>query len=196
MDTLILGREHLYLSNLQPFASDPEGMLSTLPAVVTCLSGFWLAQWMSIQQVNLRFCLKLGVGGLLMVLLASALSALVPINKAMWTPTYVLLSSGFAILTVGLLSYLLEIKRYRLWSAPFLVFGVNSIAFFMFAGVLARFLIMIPVGQSTLKNWLYEVALLPMFGPLNGSLAFALLFLLVSYCVMYAMYIKGLIWKV
>lgn len=196
IDTLILGRAHVYQSNLQPFASEPEGILSTLPAIVSCLTGVWLARWMSTRQVSTVYCTRLLVAGILMVLFAQGLSILVPINKPMWTPSYVLLSSGFAVAMVGIISYILELKRYRVWSAPFVVFGVNSIAFFMFAGVLARVLIMIPIAETTLKQWFYQAALVPIFGQKNGSLVFALLFLMLSYLVMYTMYKRHIFWKV
>ena len=81
-------------------------------------------------------------------------------------------------------------------SAPFVVFGANSIAFFMFAGVLARVLIIWPIGDTSLKGWLYSQIFNPWFGALNGSLIFALCFLAVSYLCMNYMYQKGIFWKV
>ena len=196
LDTLLLTREHVYLSSLVPFASDPEGLFSTLGAIVSCLSGVWLAAWMHKRNIDSYFCLKLIATGVLLTTAGDHLHSLVPINKPMWTPSYVLLSTGLAILLVGLLTYIIEIKKWRLWSAPFVVFGTNSIAFFMFAGVFARILMMLPAGDSTAKQWLYTQALQPIFGNYFGSLVFALLFLCVSYLVMFAMYRRSIFWKV
>ena len=79
----------------------------------------------------------------------------------LWTPTFVLLSSGFTALILGLFLWLTEMKRYRLWTAPLLVFGVNAILFFMLAGVAARVLSMVPVAGTTLGNWLYRSTFQP-----------------------------------
>lgn len=196
LDTHVLTRSHLYLSSLQPFASDPEGLFSTLPAIVSCLSGVWLAAWMHKRQVNEYFCFKLIFAGALLAIAGGHLHSLIPINKPMWTPSYVLLSSGLAIVLVGLLTYLIDIKKWRLWSAPFVVFGTNSIAFFMFAGILARILLMIPMNDGSAKQWFYSQGLQPVFGNYLGSLAFAMLFLSISYLAMYGMYRRSIFWKV
>lgn len=113
-----------------------------------------------------------------------------------WTPTFVLLSSGFTALVLGLFLWLTEMKRYRLWAAPLLVFGVNAILFFMLAGVAARVLSMVPVAGTTLGNWLYRSAFQPLFGDYNGSLAYAICFLLLSYIGMLYCYRRGWIFKV
>ncbi|GAC18922.1 hypothetical protein GARC_1955 [Paraglaciecola arctica BSs20135] len=77
-----------------------------------------------------------------------------------------------------------------------MVFGANSIAFFMFAGVVARLLIMWPIGETSLKTWLFVHVFRPLFGSLNGSLLFALSFLVLSYIFMYWLYRKRIFWKV
>jgi len=76
------------------------------------------------------------------------------------------------------------------------VFGANAILFFMFAGVVARILIMIPVGETSLKGVIFSKALQPLLGNYMGSFAFSVLFLLLSYAVMYACYKRRIFWKV
>lgn len=100
------------------------------------------------------------------------------------------------MLCYALCSYILDIRKVRLWSAPFLVFGANAILFFMFAGVIARILIMIPVGETSLKGVIFSKALQPLLGNYLGSFTFSLLFLSLSYLVMYACYKRGIFWKV
>ncbi len=196
IDVHILGAEHMYLSELKPFASDPEGLFSTLPAIITCLSGVWLARWMHKREVGVLYCIKMFCAGMLIAASGHYLSSLIPINKPLWTPSYVLLSSGLAISLLALLVYILDIRKARNWFAPFVVFGTNAIAFFMFAGVFARILIMIPVADSTLKKWLYQHLFQPVFGNYFGSFCFALAFLVVSYLVMYVLYRRQIFWKV
>ena len=91
---------------------------------------------------------------------------------------------------------MLDIKQWRLWSAPFLVFGANSIAFFMFAGVVGRLVLMFNIGEVSIKNWIYIHIFQPWLGDLNASLAYAISFLLLSYMVMFVMYHKQILWKV
>ena len=138
----------------------------------------------------------LAVFGLLSVALGLVWGMWFPINKALWTSSYVLLTSGFAAFILATFIYLLDLKQWRLWSAPFLVFGANSIAFFMFAGVVGRLVIMFKIGDVSAKAWLYMHVYQPLFGNVNGSLAYAISFLLLSYLVMLMMFRKHIFWKV
>ncbi|KXI30058.1 acyltransferase family protein [Paraglaciecola hydrolytica] len=197
LDSQLFNPQHLYYKTAQPFAFDPEGVLSTLPAIATGLSGIFVGQWLSKPNFNnLAKAKWLLLVGIIAVGLGELWGLYFPINKALWTSSYVLLSSGYACVMLAALIYLLDCKNIKNWSAPFVVFGANSIAFFMFAGVVARLLIMIPVADSSLKGWLYTQVFQPAFGEFNGSLAFAIGFLIMSYGVMYVMYRRGLFWKV
>ncbi len=199
IDHNLLGVDHLY-GKTSPFAYDPEGLLSTLPAIATCLSGVMVGNYLQqsresatplSQQVK-----QLLLIGIIAVIAGQLLHHWLPINKALWTPTFVILSSGLACLVMALCVYLLDIKQQQTWAAPFVVFGANSIAFYMFAGICARLLIMIPIAGKPLKVWLYNTIYVPVFGELNGSLAFAISFLLVSYLLMLWMYRNNIFWKV
>ena len=196
LDHQLFTPAHLY-QQTRPFAQDPEGLLSTLPAIASCLSGVLAGQFLARSELSLasRTGLLL-MAGLAGVLTGEIWQLWLPINKALWTSSYVLLSSGYAALVLGLFLWLIDLKGIRRWCAPLVVFGANAIAFFMFAGIAGRILIMIPVGDSTLKGWLYREFFQPWFGSLNGSLAFALCFLAFSYLLMHWMYKKGWFWKV
>lgn len=197
LDNEVFSRKHLYYGQAEPFAFDPEGLLSTLPAVATCLSGVLVGQWLLQPSKTTGFKSKaLFASGLLSIILAEFLAPFFPINKALWTSSYVLLSSGYACVVLGFLIWIIDVLAYKNWTAPFIVFGANSIAFFMFAGILARILIMIPVAETTLKGWLYETLYQPILGNINGSLGFAISFLLLCYFVMLKLYQKGIFWKV
>ncbi|MDP4946412.1 MAG: DUF5009 domain-containing protein, partial [Alishewanella sp.] len=138
----------------------------------------------------------LALAGVAMVWIAELTHPLLPINKMLWTPTFVLLSTGYTALLLAVILWLTEIKRYRLWGAPLVVFGVNAILFFMLAGVAARILSMLPVAGTTLGNSLFREVFQPLFGNYNGSLAFALCFLAIAYLGMLALYRRGFIFKV
>jgi predicted acyltransferase len=197
LDSWLFASPHLYYSSATPFAFDPEGLLSTLPAVASGISGMlvgYLLTQSSLTTPNKTIILL--VLGSIGVLLGELWHGYFPINKALWTSSYVLLSSAYACLVLASLIFILDSKKITYWSAPFVVFGANSIAFFMFAGVVARLLIMLPIGEISLKAWLFEFVFHPLFGSLNGSLLFALSFLVLSYIFMYWLYRKRIFWKV
>lgn len=197
LDNYLFASKHLYYSSAQPFAFDPEGLLSTLPAIASGLSGVLAGQWLCSSHYNMASKAKwLALCGVIALLLSQVWANYMPINKALWTSSYVLLSSGYAALILAGLMYILDIKQWRLWSAPMLVFGANSIAFFMFAGVVGRLVIMFNIGDVSVKTWLYTHIYQPWLGDLNGSLAYAISFLLLSYLVMFVMYRKHIFWKV
>ncbi|AWL13111.1 Alpha-N-acetylglucosaminidase [Saliniradius amylolyticus] len=196
VDHQLLGPGHVYYSDAQPFSFDPEGLLSTLPAIATCLSGVLIGQYMQGQHSltdKIRYLLGLGA---ILVIAGQSLSAVMPINKALWTPSFVVLSSGWACVSLALCLWLIDDRGYRRWCAPFIVFGANAIAFFMFAGVAGRLVIMLPWGEQSLKGAFYQTLLAPHLGNYIGSLAYGILFLLVSYILMYWMYRNHWFWKV
>lgn len=196
LDHQVLGASHVYFRAATPFAFDPEGLLSTLPAIASCLTGVLLAQLLQSER-PLQFKIRiLLLAGVVAVWIAELAHPVLPINKILWTPTFVLLSSGYTALLLGATIWLTEIKSYRQWSAPLVVFGVNAILFFMLAGVAARVLSMLPVAGTTLGNWLFANLFQPVFGDYNGSLAFAICFLLLSYLAMLWCYRRGYIFKV
>jgi predicted acyltransferase len=196
LDHSLLGPAHVYYRSATPFAFDPEGLWSTLPAIVSCISGLLIAQWLQAERTLVQKVRGLALCGVVAVWLAELWHFSLPINKSLWTPSFVLLSSGFCALALAACIWLCDIKRYRLWSAPFIVFGANAILFFMFAGVVARALGMLSIGSCSLHIWLYSTLYQPLFGNYNGSLAFALSFLALSYLVMYSCYKRGYIFKV
>ncbi|MCH8537790.1 MAG: DUF5009 domain-containing protein [Alkalimonas sp.] len=196
LDTLVFGASHLYASNSQPFAFDPEGLLSTLPAISSCLTGVLAAQYLQSKAALNRKVLLMAALGIMLIVLGELLGQLIPINKPLWTPSYVLLSTGFALVVLAICLWLIDLKGYKRWTAPFVVFGANAIAFFMFAGVMARVFSLVPLGERSVQSFVYRDLLQPLLGSYNGSLAYALLFLVMSYLVMHWMYKKGWFWKV
>ena len=197
VDNLVFSPEHLYYSTAEPFAFDPEGLLSTIPAIASCLAGVFTGQLMLNKHLTLKYKTKL----LLLVGVVSLISGHVlgywqPINKALWTSSYVLMSSGWALLLLALLTWLLDIRKCVRWSAPFVVFGANAIFFYVFSALVARILIMVPVDNTSLHGVIYFKWLQPVFGYHFGSLMFAVLFSLFSYLLMHWLYKKQIFFKV
>ncbi|MDP2716638.1 acyltransferase family protein [Rheinheimera sp.] len=196
LDHSVLGANHVYYRSATPFAFDPEGLWSTLPAIASCLSGVLIAQWLQAERSLAEKIRGLLLCGVVAVWLAELWHFSLPINKSLWTPSFVLLSSGYCAIALAACLWLCDVKRWRRWSAPFVVFGANAILFFMFAGLAARALMMLSVGEASLQSWLFSALYQPLFGDYNGSLAFALSFLLLSYLLMHWCYKRGYIFKV
>lgn len=199
LDHLLLTREHTYYGTAQPYSFDPEGLLSTLGALASALLGCNITAHLKGKSLAAQGK-WLALFALVTLFIGHLLNALVPINKALWTSSYVFVSTGYYALLYALLIYLLDIKKHRVWSAPFIVFGSNAILFFMFAGIFARLLIMIPVNYGekvvSLKSWTYSHLHMFISNEKLASLSFSLLFLAISYVLFYQLYKRDLIWKV
>lgn len=197
LDALVFEPQHLYYSNAQPFAFDPEGLLSTLPAIASCLAGVFTGQLMLNSTLSLGYRIKwLGIVGMISIAVGHFWDIWLPINKALWTSSYVLVSTGWALILLALLTWILDVKKCIRWSAPFVVFGANAIFFYVFSAVMARLLIMFPVNNTSLHGIIYFNWLQPTFGHYFGSLMFAISFSLLSYLLMHWLYKKQIFFKV
>ncbi len=196
LDHHIIGAKHLYLENTKPFASDPEGLLSTIPAIASCVGGFFIANIMRESTAIIEQVKKLFIMGVLCLVLAYIAEIWIPFNKNLWTPSYVLLSLGIAACVLAVIVYLTDEKAIRFGTNPLVVFGMNAIALFMLSGIVARIFMMVRVGDVSFKTWIYQFfQQLPVSNE-TQSLLFACAFLLLMYLPLYWMYQKRIFWKV
>lgn len=140
---------------------DPEGFLSTLPAIVTCLIGTLAGQWLRTNKNPVEKVAAIFACGVISALLGYLTNGLLlPINKALWTPSYVLLAGGYALLGFGLCYWIMDVHGHIKWLLPFTILGMNAIGIYVFASVLGRITLMIKMpsqaGPIYLKVWLYE----------------------------------------
>lgn len=199
LDLFLFGPNHLYHGNGIPF--DPEGLLSTLPAVSTCLLGYQASIFLEKQRaINKSPLSNLLVYGFALIALALIWDKAFPINKKLWTSSFVLLCAGIDFILIGILSWWIETKEKHLANTFFLVFGTNSILAYAISEVLAIQMdhIQMPEGDSTtsLSTWLYWHVYEPIFGKFNGSLAFAMSFVLICWSICYVFYRKKWFLKV
>ena len=167
---------------------DPEGLLSTLPAIGTTLLGIFAGEWLRSERAGGRKTSGLLIAGVVGVAAGLAWDVVFPINKGIWTSSYVVFTAGAALLLLGLLYWMIDVRLWRSWSKPMVVYGMNAIAVFVASGLVARIMGLWRVGGGEgvpLKTWVYEHVFASWAGPLNGSLAFA---------VSYVMLWLGLIW--
>jgi len=127
---------------------DPEGVLSTLPAVATTLIGVLAGRWLATTRPIGRRMLGLIGAGEVLIILGVAWGDAFPINKALWTSSFVALTAGLALLAFGLCVWLIDVRGYRLWSLPFLAFGGNAIAAYVLSALGSRVLPMIRVNTG------------------------------------------------
>ncbi len=158
---------------------DPEGVWSTLPAITTALLGYFTGQQLLQSNDRPMALVRLFVAANLSLLAAYLISPVMPINKQLWTVSFVFLTAGLATHVLAVFYYFIEIKEYRRGLWPLLVFGSNAIVAYVLSSLLGDVLSVIKVGSSTLKAWLYEQAFASWLSPMNASLAMALCMVLV-----------------
>lgn len=180
---------------------DPEGLLSTIPAIATTLFGVITGKWLRASRSAYEKVAGLFVVGALCIFIGWAWHPFFPINKSLWTSSYVFFTGGMALQFLALCYWLIDIKQYRRWARPFVIFGVNAIALFVGSGSMARLLGLIKLEgldgtEITLKAWLYRNLFATWASPLNASLMFAIAFLLVWLGLMWLLYRKKIFLKV
>ncbi len=196
IDHNLFGTAHLYHKSSLPFSSDPEGLLTTLPALASCFSGILVNELILKKNNRLSQSKQLILFGITSFVFAYLISIWIPFNKNLWTPSYVFLSSGIAMIVLGICLYCVDHKNWRSGFAPFIVFGANSIALFMLSGFVARLMSMIKIGGISIKGMIYhQIQLLNLSDDFH-SLLFAIGFMFVMYFPMFYMYKKIIFWKV
>jgi predicted acyltransferase len=193
IDKSILGIPHLYKG--EGVAFDPEGLMSTLPAITEVLFGFFAGQYIQQKGKNYEMLSHLFIAGCLLVFTGYCWDLSFPINKKIWTSSYVLYTSGLATLTLGTLIYLIEFKEARgRWTRFFTVFGKNPLFIFVLSGFLPRVIALIrwvdhydteghKVYTSALP-WFYEQVCKPISSiPEVGSLLYALCLVLFMWSI-------------
>ena len=173
---------------------DPEGLLSTLPAIATTLLGVLAGQILRTEATDSIKALRLGGLGVTLLISGLGLVPWMPINKNLWTSSFTLFTAGAAAMIFAGFYWLIEVRGYRRWATPLIIYGSNAIVIFVLAGLLGRLLGVIswvgPTGAVvTLKGWIYATAFAPYATPVNASLLFAVAFVLLH------LLIAGLLWR-
>jgi len=166
---------------------DPEGLLSTLPAIATALIGILTGEWLRSERRGARKVLGLVIAGAVLMLAGRLLHPYFPINKNLWTSTFVLFTGGFAMLLLAVCYWVVDLRGWKKWAAPFLVFGMNAILAYALAAIVSEtsidFEFAGPGGRGeTLHGWVYNNFFIPYANPKNASVGFALFFVVLIPC--------------
>jgi predicted acyltransferase len=172
---------------------DPEGFLSTLPAIASLLIGILAGEWLRSDRAAGRKVLGLATVGLALLIAGRLLHPFFPINKNLWTSSFVLFTGGFAMLALAACYWIVDVRAWRAWAAPFLVFGMNAILAYALAALVSEVSTDFEFGdstghQTTLHGWLYQRYFVPHASPVNASLAFAVFFVLVIFALLWPFY--------
>lgn len=185
LDLLVIGEARMYTGEGIPF--DPEGILSTLPSAVNVVFGFLAGK--AIQKGGNTFSTvkKLVLTGIIFIAVAQAWDLFFPINKKIWTSSYVLLTVGLDLILLAVLVYTIELKNSKGWTYFFEVFGRNPLILYVASGIVISIFSMIPVGESTFQGLLYSTFFSSWLSPKNASFLFAICYMLLIWLIGYGM---------
>jgi len=181
---------------------DPEGILSTMGALATTLFGVLTGHLVVRKdRTPIEKVAHLFIAGIGSMIIGWIWNAWFPINKSLWTSSYVFFTGGLALQFLALCYWLIDIKGYQRWTRPFIIFGVNAIVLFVGTGLMARSLtlIKVPKGDGTtqaLQTLIYNHGFASWLGPNNASLAFAITFILLWLLLLWLLYRKNIIIKI
>ncbi|MBE8723492.1 acyltransferase family protein [Flavobacterium hungaricum] len=183
---------------------DPEGILSTLPAIATGITGMLIGQLLNLPISKTEIIKKLSISGIILIVSGLLWNIIFPINKSLWTSSYVLYTAGIATICLTILYYIIDVADYKKWAKLFLIWGVNPMIVFYFSGIIPRVLSYIKIShpetageEINLQSYIYEFGIVPNFeNPLNASLAYALLYAVFWSIILWILYKRKLLFKV
>jgi predicted acyltransferase len=182
-----------------PGPGDPEGILSTIPAIASALIGLFAGDWLRSSRTRSAKLSGLLLWGCAATVAGLALGHWFPINKNLWTSTYVLFTGGLALLLLAAIYFLVDMRQHDAWARPFLIFGTNAIVAFFGSTLMAKlfYLIRWEGGETvTLQQWLYRHLFSSWLPDYVASLAWALAFVAIWWGLMSLLYERRIFIKV
>lgn len=180
---------------------DPEGLLSTLPAIGTAMLGIFTGNWLRSEKDQTTKTVWLFIWGCVLMVAGWIWDSWFPINKSIWTSSYVLYTGGLALNFLAFCYWFVDVKKNTWWIKPFQVYGMNAITVFFLSGIVGRLMDMI-TWQTTngnvvsIKGYLFDTFFLSWLQPINASLAWAIFYILVWLGLMWILYAKKIFIKV
>lgn len=194
LDAWLIGESHMYHG--EGIAFDPEGLLSTLPAIVNVIAGYAAGLFLQRSGKNYESIAKLMMIGTALLLMAAWWDLMFPINKKLWTSSYVLHTVGLDLLILSVLVFVIEIAQRNKWTYFFEVFGKNTLFIYLLSEVFVILMWTFSIGDQSAYGWIYEHVFKSWAGDYNGSVLFALWVMLTCWVVGYWMDKKKIYVKV
>lgn len=200
LDSVLL-KGHMYRGTV---TWDPEGVLSTIPSIVNGIIGLLIGQLLQTDTIKIQKAQKMGIIGTILIFFGLIWDIIFPINKSLWTSSYVLYTTGLATFVLTVLYYTIDIANYKKGFKPFLIWGVNPMIVFFSSQIIPQALVMIefqnphnPSEKINLLNYLYTFGIAPFFSnPMTASLAGALVYVGIWTFILWIFYKNKLIFKV
>jgi predicted acyltransferase len=196
-DRLLLGG-HLWINSV---TWDPEGPLSTIPAIGTAMLGIFAGRWLGEKRPLDERLNGLFAVGALGMMVGLMWNWSFPINKSLWTSSFVVFTAGMACVSIAAISWIIDVKGVTWWTRPVVIYGINPIIAFVGSGLMERIIYTVwkvdfHGVQTPVQAVVYESVFRPMLSPRNASLAFAISFVLMWYVILWALARKNIIFKV
>ncbi|MFH6960412.1 acyltransferase family protein [Flavobacterium aquidurense] len=200
LDSVLL-KGHMYRGTI---TWDPEGILSTIPSIVNGIIGLLIGQILQTDAIKIQKAQKMGIIGTTLIFFGLLWDLIFPINKSLWTSSYVLYTTGLATVFLTVLYYTIDIANYKKGFKPFLIWGVNPMIVFFTSQIIPQALVMIefqnphnPSDKINLLNYLYTFGIAPFFSnPMSASLVGALVYVGIWTFILWIFYKNKLIFKV
>ena len=190
IDLWLLEETHLYQGFGIPF--DPEGLLGTLPAAISIMIGYLIGQQLLNKDELIHKIKVLIIAAIACIVVGKLWGIIFPINKALWTSSYVLYTSGWAIFVLSLLLFIIDVKKWQRWTFPFQVFGLNPLISYVFSIALVNaFLYIFKIDGSNFYDYLFSEWFQPYWGNYLGSFLFAFFFSWLVWLLPFWLYKKG-----
>ena len=200
IDLLVLGENHMYKG--LGFTFDPEGLLSAIPSIGTVLLGYFTGRIIDTSSNTIKAIKNLLFYGFILAVVGLVWGIVFPINKSLWTSTYVLYAGGLAMLFLALLLWIIDVQKINKWSKPFIHFGTNPLFIFVFSGIYIKIIIYlvrittVDGEKLTGYSYLYQSVFVPLAGNMNGSLLFAVTHIIFFWFLTYILYKKKIFIKI
>jgi len=180
---------------------DPEGLLSSLPAISTTLIGILAGHWLQTSNDKTTKTVWLFVSASSLMFLGYVWDGWFPMNKSIWTSSYVLYTGGLALNFLAICYWFIDVKQIKWWTKPFEVYGMNAITVFFLSGIVGRLLYLIKFTNATgsevsLKDYLFSNLFLSWLSPINASLVWAIVYIVIWLGLMWILYAKKIFIKV
>jgi predicted acyltransferase len=181
LDKALLGDAHLYHG--EGVAFDPEGILSTLPAIVNVICGYYAGKYIQEKGKGYETISKLLLYGFLFIFLALCWNMTFPIAKKLWTSPFVLLTVGIDMVLISALVYIVEIKSWNKanWTAFFTTVGKNPLPIYLFSELFVVVLYMISIGKISFNEWINQAFFQVIAPGAIGSLLFAICYMMICW---------------
>ena len=172
---------------------DPEGLLSTIPAICTAMLGTLAGRWLGTDRPLADRINGLFGAGSLAMMFGLIWNWAFPINKGIWTSSYVVFTAGMACLSIAAIMWLVDVHGLKRWTTFFVIYGTNPLVAFVGSGLLARLIYSVisveyQGRRTSLQSAIYQSMFATWLSPLNASLAFALCFVALWFGVLYLLY--------